>query len=104
MKKLALVVIAAVALFASVSSPVSASGWYNSYRGDYSYRDGYYYKKVVTFKTVIEFEIRKEKFVKHVVRYDVYGEPYKFEKVFFREIKVPVKRIVRVVKWVKVHH
>jgi hypothetical protein len=61
----------------------------------------YKYKKVVTYKTVIDFEIRSEKYVKCVTLYDECDKPYKVNKVYYRDIKVPVKKVVAVVTWVK---
>jgi hypothetical protein len=60
------------------------------------------YKKVVTYRTVIGYEVRSEKYVKCVTLYDECDKPYKVNKVFHREVKVPVKKVVAVVKWVKV--
>ncbi len=96
MKKLVLAGVAALALCMSVSSVVKASDYHAPQKQDYEY------KKVVTYKTVIDYKVHTEKYVKYVTAYDDYGCPYKVAKVCYRDVKVPVKKVVPVVNYVKV--
>jgi hypothetical protein len=62
------------------------------------------WKKVVCYKVVIDYEVRTEKYVKCFVVYDKCGNPCKIQKVCYRDVTFPVKKVVAVVKWVKVCH
>lgn len=59
-------------------------------------------KKVVTYECVISYECRTEAYQKAVTCYDHCGKPYTVWKTCYREVQVPVKKTVPVVKWVKV--
>lgn len=60
------------------------------------------YKKVVCHETVVTYEPRTEAYTRQVTRYDPCGQPYTVTQVCYREVKVAVKKVVPVVKWVKV--
>jgi len=59
------------------------------------------YKKVVCYETVTCWEARTESYTKYVTKYDHCGRPYTCEVVCYRDVKVPYKKVVPVVKWAK---
>ena len=62
----------------------------------------YSYKKVVCYHPVVCYEYRQEPYTKCVTRYDHCGYPYSAEVTYYRTVKVAVKKLQRVVKYVKV--
>jgi hypothetical protein len=97
MKNLVLAGVAALALCAAFTGTAKASDYYPRQT------EAYEYKKVVTYNTVIEYVVRTEKYVKYAKVYDDYSGCYKtVAKVCYRDVKVPVQRVVPVVNYVKV--
>ena len=60
------------------------------------------YRKVVCRKTVIDYETRTEQCTTYVTLQRKGGDPYQVKKVCYREVKVPVKKVVIFVKYVPV--
>jgi hypothetical protein len=72
---------------------------------NYNYRSYEHYtlKKVVTYETVVTYEIRRVPYQADYTLYDYYGRPYTVSRTLYREIKVPVKTLVPVVKFIRVY-
>jgi len=102
MNKFIVAVVAALALSIGVNSVAQAGKV--EYRRMYCEEKKEYcqFKKVITYKTVIDYKIETVHITKWVTEYDDCGKPYKVKKTFCKEIEVPCKKVVAVVKWVKV--
>src|SRR5262245_16680585 len=100
MSKFIVATLVALALSVGFSSVASAT----EYKKEYCEETKQYwqYKKVVTYKTVIDYKYEKEEYVEWVTEYDHCYKPYKVKKVFYRTVKVPYKKQIAVVNWVKV--
>jgi hypothetical protein len=83
---------AAMALTGATSA--KASNYYNDYCKPC-------YKKVVCYETVTCWETRTESYTKYVTKYDHCGRAYTCPVVCYRDVQVPYKKVVPVVKWVK---
>ena len=66
--------------------------------------DCYTWKKVVRNETVVSYEYRDQTYSKLYTVYDECSKPYTIRKTFTRTIRVPVRKIVAVVKYVKVYY
>jgi hypothetical protein len=84
-----------------IAMALSVSGTNTAKATDYSHNPAY--KKVITHETITTWQTRTEAFKKFVTRYDHCGKPFQVEVVSTRQIKVPVKKVVSVVKYVKVY-
>jgi hypothetical protein len=72
-----------------------------SFAGLSSASEPYYpVKKVTTYETRVHYENRTEWYKKHVTRYDAYGKAYTATVWYDRVVRVPVKKVVAVVKHV----
>lgn len=60
------------------------------------------YKKVVCEETITIEVIKEVSYTKEVVKYDYCGKPYTVCVTCYQEVKVPAKKTITVVKWVKV--
>ena len=60
------------------------------------------YKAVTTYETVITYVTRTESYQKNFTLYDYCNRPYVVTRTFYRDVQVPVKKIVPVTKYVKV--
>jgi len=63
----------------------------------------YTVKKIVTYETVISYEIRREPYRCDYTLYDECYRPYTVSRTCYRDVKVAVKTVVPVVKYVKVY-
>lgn len=48
------------------------------------------------YETVVTYDIRHERVIRYVTRYDHCGRPYQVAVIETRAVKVPVKRLVKV--------
>ncbi|MFN4260703.1 MAG: hypothetical protein ACK4RK_15510 [Gemmataceae bacterium] len=62
------------------------------------------YKTVVCYQTVVTYETRVEPYTVNVTLYDHCGKPYQVTKVLYREVRVPVTKVVAVPKVVRVNY
>lgn len=62
----------------------------------------YYYKTVTCYEKVVCWEVKKEPYTKCVTIYDQCGKPVTVKVTCWREVKVPVEKIVPVTKKVLV--
>ena len=60
------------------------------------------YKKVTCYETVVSYETRQEAYTKCITLYDSCYRPYTVHRTFYRDVQVPVKKVVAVTKLVKV--
>jgi hypothetical protein len=63
-----------------------------------------YWKQVTCYEKVTDYVTKTEAYTKTFTCYDHCGKPYQVEKVCYREVVVPVCKIVPVTKWVKICH
>ena len=61
------------------------------------------FKTIIVHERVETFEIRREPVTKIVTEFDHFGRPIHVKKTFFREIKVPVVKVIPVKKRVPIH-
>lgn len=60
------------------------------------------YKTVVCYEKVTEYETRQVSYTRTITCYDECGRPYTVVKTCYRDVRVPVTRLVAVTKQVKV--
>jgi hypothetical protein len=103
MSKFIVAVVAALALSIGVGSMARAADE-TEYKKEYDEETKQYwqYKKVVTYKTIIEYKTIQQVYYKWVIEYDHCYKPYKVKKTFYRDVEVPVKKVIPIVTWVKV--
>ena len=67
--------------------------------------DGYgcHYKTVTCYERVTCYETRQEAYTKCVTLYDHCGRPYEATRTCYRDVQVPVTKVVPVYKRVKVY-
>jgi hypothetical protein len=63
---------------------------------------GYVLKKVTCYETVVCYETHTEAYKVCVTKYDHCYQPYHVYETRYRDVQVPVKKQVAVVKYVKV--
>jgi hypothetical protein len=63
---------------------------------------GYVLKKVVCYENVVSYETRSEAYQVCVTKYDHCYQPYHVYETRYRDVQVPFKKQVAVVKYVKV--
>ena len=61
------------------------------------------FKTIIVHERVETFEIRRVPVTKIVTEFDHFGRPVHVKKTFFKEVKVPVVRVIPVKKRVPFH-
>jgi hypothetical protein len=64
----------------------------------------YTYKTVVCHEKLTTYETRYEPYTQKTVCYDECGRAYTVLKTYYREVRVPVTKVVAVTKRVKVYY
>lgn len=100
MSKFLVAAMAAVALGVGLGGAVKAT----EYKCAYCEETKQYcqYRKVVTYQTVTEYRVVKEEYTQWVTEGDHDGRPVQVKKTFYKEVEVPVRKVIPVVTWVKV--
>lgn len=62
------------------------------------------YRLVTCYETVVTYETKCVPYTKAITLYDKCGKPYEVTKTFYREVQVPVKKIVAVTRKVPVYN
>ena len=100
MSKFAIAAAAALALSFGFSSLAKATEYKTEYCNETKVT--WQFKKVITYKTLIEYKTEQEAYTRYVTEYDHCDKPYQVLKTFYRDIQVPVKKVIPMINWVKV--
>ena len=95
-----LVAVATVALGIGLGGAAKAT----EYKREYceQTKQYYQYRKVVTYQTVTEYRVVKEEYTDWATEYDRDGRPVQVKRTVCKEEKVPVRKLIPIVTWVKV--